>query len=48
MAMNAEEIEEFQRLRQKLDHEGPDALTPKEKVFLEQIRERVMAAHQGR
>jgi membrane associated rhomboid family serine protease len=48
MAMNAEEIEEFQRLRQKLDRDGPDALTPKEKVFLEQIRERVMAAHHQR
>jgi len=48
MAMNAEEIEEFQRLRQKLDREGPGALTPKEKVFLEQIRERVMQAHQLR
>jgi membrane associated rhomboid family serine protease len=48
MAMNAEEIEEFQRLRQKLDREGPGALTPKEKVFLEQIRERVMSAHEGR
>ena len=47
-AMNADEIEEFQRLRQKLDHEGPGALTPKEKVFLEQIRERVMQAHQQR
>ena len=48
MAMDPAEIEEFQRLRQKLDHEGPEALTPKEKVFLEQIRERVMAAHQQR
>ncbi len=48
MAMNSEEIEEFQRLRQKLDREGPGALTPKEKVFLEQIRERVMQAHQQR
>lgn len=48
MAMTPEEIEEFQRLRQKLDHEGPQALTPKEKVFLEEIRERVMAAHQQR
>ncbi len=48
MAMSPEEIQEFQRLRQKLDHEGPAALTPKEKVFLEQIRERVMSAHQQR
>jgi len=48
MAMTPEEVAEFQRLRQKLDHEGPEALTPKEKVFLEQIRERVMAAHQQR
>jgi len=45
MAMSPEEITEFQRLRQKLDNEGPDALTPKEKVFLEEIRERVMQAH---
>ena len=48
MAMTPEEVQEFQRLRQKLDHEGPEALTPKEKVFLEQIRERVMRAHQQR
>ena len=48
MAMSPEEVEEFQRLRQKLDQVGPDALTPKEKVFLEQIRERVMRAHQQR
>jgi membrane associated rhomboid family serine protease len=48
MAMTSEEIEEFQRLRRKLDHEGPQALTPKEKVFLEQIRDRVMAAHRER
>jgi membrane associated rhomboid family serine protease len=45
VAMTPEEIREFQRLRQKLDNEGPAALTPKEKVFLEQIRERVMQAH---
>jgi len=48
MAMSPEEIEEFQRLRQKLDQVGPDALTPKEKVFLEEIRERVMQAHNQR
>ena len=48
MAMTPADVQEFQRLRQKLDHEGPDALTPKEKVFLEQIRERVMQAHQQR
>jgi membrane associated rhomboid family serine protease len=43
--MTAEEIHEFQRLRRKLDLEGPQALTPKEKVFLDEIRERVMRAH---
>jgi len=48
MAMSPDEVEEFQRLRQKLDQVGPDALTPKEKVFLDQIRERVMQAHQQR
>lgn len=48
MAMTPEEIQEFQRLRQKLDVEGPGALNPKEKLFLEQIRERVMSAHEGR
>jgi membrane associated rhomboid family serine protease len=48
MSMTREEVEEFQRLRHKLDHEGPNALTPKEKVFLEEIRERVMRAHEGR
>jgi membrane associated rhomboid family serine protease len=48
VTMTRDEIEEFQRLRHKLDHEGPQALTPKEKVFLEQIRERVLRAHEGR
>jgi membrane associated rhomboid family serine protease len=48
MAMTSEEIEEFQRLRKKLDVEGPQALTPKERVFLDEIRERVMRAHDGR
>ncbi len=48
MTLSPEEIEEFQRLRAKLDREGPQALTPKEKVFLDGIRERVMRAHEGR
>jgi membrane associated rhomboid family serine protease len=48
MAMSAEEIQEFQRLRRKLDSEGPQALTPKEKVFLDDIRDRVMRTHQQR
>jgi membrane associated rhomboid family serine protease len=48
MAMTPEEVEEFQRLRRKLDNEGPQALTPKEKVFLDDIRERVMRAHEQR
>jgi membrane associated rhomboid family serine protease len=48
LAMTPEEIEEFQRLRAKLDREGPQALTPKEKVFLDDIRDRVMRAHGGR
>lgn len=48
MAMTPEEVEEFQRLRRKLDAEGPQALTPKEKVFLDEIRDRVMRAHQER
>jgi membrane associated rhomboid family serine protease len=48
MSMTPEEVEEFQRLRRKLDSEGPQALTPKEKLFLEQIRERVMRAHEER
>ena len=45
MSMTPEEIDEFQRLRRKLDLEGPQALTPKEKVFLDEIRDRVMRAH---
>ena len=48
MSMSPEEVQEFQRLRRKLDLDGPQALTPKEKVFLEEIRERVMRAHEGR
>lgn len=47
MSMSQQEVEEFQRLRRKLDREGPQALTPKEKAFLENIRERVMRAHSG-
>lgn len=47
MAMTPDEIERFRQLRRKLDVEGPHALTPKEKLFLEEIRERVMRAHDG-
>ncbi|MCU0304151.1 MAG: rhomboid family intramembrane serine protease [Thermoanaerobaculales bacterium] len=48
LVMTPEEVERFQELRRKLDREGPQALTPKEKVFLDDIRDRVMRAHEGR
>jgi len=48
MTLTPEEVGEFQRLRAKLDREGPQALTPKEKVFLDDIRDRFMRAHEGR
>jgi membrane associated rhomboid family serine protease len=44
IVMSRAEVEEFQRLRAKLDQEGPQSLTPKEKAFLDEIRERVMQA----
>jgi membrane associated rhomboid family serine protease len=47
LSMTPEEVERFQQLRRKLDREGPQALTPKERVFLDDIRDRVMRAHQG-
>ena len=36
---------EFERLRRKIDREGPQSLTPKEQDFLSRLRERIMRAH---
>jgi len=40
VTLTAEEAATFQRIRAKLDAEGPQALTPKERVFLQQLRDR--------
>jgi membrane associated rhomboid family serine protease len=42
LELTAEEAAEFDRLRAKLDREGPDGLTPKEKDFLMRLRERAL------
>jgi membrane associated rhomboid family serine protease len=37
------EVEVFERIRAKLNVEGPEALTPKERAFLEELRHRAIA-----
>ncbi|MFV2073565.1 MAG: rhomboid family intramembrane serine protease [Thermoanaerobaculales bacterium] len=44
--LSRDEAVEFERLRLKIDREGPQSLTPKEQDFLDRLRERVMRAHQ--
>lgn len=44
ITLTAEEAETFQRIRAKLDAEGPQALTPKEHAFLQEIRDRSLGA----
>lgn len=38
-----DEVEVFERIRAKLNVEGPEALTPKERAFLEELRHRAIA-----
>jgi membrane associated rhomboid family serine protease len=40
--LRPEEAAEFDRLRAKLNREGPDALTPKERAFMLDLRERAL------
>jgi membrane associated rhomboid family serine protease len=45
--LTAEEAAEFDRLRAKLDREGPEALTPKEQHFLLVLRHRALGDRNG-
>jgi membrane associated rhomboid family serine protease len=40
--LSADEAHEFERIRIKIEAYGPQALNPKEKYFLDQLRERVL------
>jgi membrane associated rhomboid family serine protease len=42
--LSAEEVHEFERIRVKIETQGPQALNPKEQDFLDRLRERVMRA----
>ena len=42
VTLTRDEAEAFDRIRAKLNTEGPEALTPKEKVLLQQIRDRAL------
>lgn len=44
LEISPEEAAEIHRLREVLDRGGPSALTPKERAFLERIRERALAS----
>ena len=41
--LSYDEVEAFERIRAKLNVEGPEALTPKERAFLQQLRDRAIA-----
>jgi len=41
--LSYDEVEVFERIRAKLNVEGPEALTPKERAFLEELRHRAIA-----
>lgn len=45
-ALTPDEAREFERIRVKIETTGPHTLTPKEQAFLDQLRERVMRAHE--
>jgi len=42
ISLSREEAEAFDRIRAKLDTDGPEALTPKEQAFLQQLRDRAL------
>ncbi len=44
LELSPEEAAEIRRLREVLDRQGPTALTPKERAFLDRIRERALGA----
>jgi membrane associated rhomboid family serine protease len=44
VALTQEEAEAFDRIRAKLDADGPQALTPKERAFLQQLRDRALGS----
>jgi hypothetical protein len=43
-ALTEDEAREFERIRIKVESQGPHALNPKEQAFLERLRERVLGA----
>ena len=43
VSLSPAEVEAFDRIRAKLNTEGPQALTPKERAFLQELRERALA-----
>jgi membrane associated rhomboid family serine protease len=45
--LTIEEAVEFERIRHKIESEGPHSLTPKERDFLDRLRERVLRAQAG-
>jgi membrane associated rhomboid family serine protease len=48
LELSREEAAEFDRLRAKLNREGPDALTPKERAFMLDLRERALGERHDR
>lgn len=48
LELTTEEAAEFDRLRAKLNREGPDALTPKERAFMLDLRERALGERRDR
>jgi hypothetical protein len=43
--LSSEEVQDFERIRRKVESLGPSALTPKEQDFLDRLRARVMESH---
>jgi rhomboid family protein len=43
VSLSPDEVAAFDRIRTKLNAEGPQALTPKERAFLQELRERALA-----
>jgi membrane associated rhomboid family serine protease len=46
VALSVDEVVAFDRIRAKLNSEGPQALTPKERAFLQQLRDRALGDDQ--
>ncbi|MGD9253938.1 MAG: rhomboid family intramembrane serine protease [Holophagae bacterium] len=45
--LTADEAREFERIRIKIERTGPHTLTPKEQVFLDRLRDRVLRSSQS-